>query len=75
MVRTITRHGNSSALPLDRTILEQLGVHVGDQVQMTYTNGSLVITPVQGVVSADQFAASQARMLKRYRTTLKHLAE
>jgi antitoxin component of MazEF toxin-antitoxin module len=75
MVRTITRHGNGSALPLDRTILEQLGMKVGDQVQVTVSNGSLVVTPMQGVISEKQFEQSQKKMLKRYQTTLKHLAE
>ena len=75
MVKTITRHGNGSAIPLDRTLLDQLGVQSGDQVQVTCTNGSLVITPVNLYITDEQFARSQPRMLKRYKTTLKHLAE
>lgn len=75
MVKTIKRHGNGSAIPLDRTILDQLGVEPGDQVQITCTNGSLVVTPVNTFIADEQFSRSQARMFKRYKTTLKHLAE
>ncbi len=75
MVKTITRHGNGSAIPLDKTILDQLGVQPGDQVQVTCTHGSLVVTPIHTYIDDERFTRSQARMLKRYRTTLKHLAE
>lgn len=75
MVKRITRHGNGSAIALDQTILEQLGLKIGDQVQLTCSSGSVVITPVHGVIPDAQFAASQAKMLKRYRTTLQHLAK
>ncbi len=75
MVKTITRHGNGSAIPLDRTLLDQLGVEPGDRVQLTCSNGSLVVTPLNTFIADEPFTRSQARMLKRYKTTLKHLAE
>lgn len=75
MVRTITRHGNGSALPLDRTTLDQLGVRVGDQVQVTISSGSLVVTPVHGVIPEEQFVKSQKKAIERYRKALEHLAE
>lgn len=75
MVKTITRHGNGSAIALDRPMLEQLGLKIGDQVQLTCSSGSVVITPVHGIIPDAEFAASQAKMLNRYRTTLEHLAK
>jgi putative addiction module antidote len=46
MVKTIRKVGNSNALLLDKAILELLGLREGGQVNLTVTNGSLIVTPV-----------------------------
>ena len=46
MVKTIRKVGNSNALLLDKAILELIGLREGGQVNLTVTNGSLVVTPV-----------------------------
>ncbi len=35
LTKTIHKVGNGSALPLDNTIIDMVGLHVGDQVQIT----------------------------------------
>ncbi len=46
MVKTIRKVGNSNALFLEKPILELLGLQEGGQVNLTLTNGSLIVTPV-----------------------------
>ena len=76
MVKTIRRVGNSNALLLDKPILELLGLSEGSQVNLTVTNGALVVTPVNPVpVEADKFQACLDRVMKTRHDLLKRLSE
>ena len=75
MIKAITRHGNGNALPLDKPLLEQLGLSTGSRVDLVVSGGSLVVTPVGGRIEAGQFARSSKRVLARYGPMLKRLAK
>lgn len=53
MPKTITKIGNSQGLILDAALCELTGLKVGDQINVTVRDGSVVIfTPLRQIVSA-----------------------
>ncbi len=76
MVKTLRRVGNSNALLLDKPIMELLGMSEGSQVNLTVTNGALVVTPVNPMlVPPDKFQASLDRVVAEWGDVLERLAK
>lgn len=76
MVKTLRRVGNSNALLLDKPILELLGLSEGSKVNLTVTNGALVVTPVNPApVDAEQFQTCLDRVVKEWGDVLEKLAK
>lgn len=76
MVKTIRKVGNSNALLLDKPILELLGLQEGGQVNLTVTNGSLVVTPVAAKsVDPDKLQACLNRVVDEWGDVLARLAK
>lgn len=76
MVKTLRRVGNSNALLLDKPIMELLGMSAGSQVNLTVTNGALVVTPVNPApVTPDKFQASLDRVVAEWGDVLERLAK
>jgi antitoxin component of MazEF toxin-antitoxin module len=46
MIKRLRKLGKSRGLVLDKTLLELLGLEPRGLVQLTLTNGSLIVTPV-----------------------------
>jgi antitoxin component of MazEF toxin-antitoxin module len=46
MIKRLQKVGNSNALILDLPIMEMVGLEEGKEVQLTVSNGSIIITPV-----------------------------
>lgn len=46
MVKKLQKVGNSNAIILDLPIMEMVGLEEGKEVQLTVSNGSIIITPV-----------------------------
>lgn len=47
MVKTLTKHGNSLALVIDKAILELLEIDASTPLSITTTGQHLLITPVR----------------------------
>ncbi len=76
MVKTLRRVGNSNALLLDKPIMELLGMSEGSQVNLTVTNGALIVTPVNpSPVTPDKFQASLDRVVAEWGDVLERLAK
>ena len=75
MIKKITKSGNSASITLDLALLELMHAHIGDEVNVTVHNGSLVITPVKAGLSAQQRTEAIDRFRKRYDSVLKKLAK
>jgi antitoxin component of MazEF toxin-antitoxin module len=73
MRKTLTRHGNSVALVIDKPILELL--QIGSEVDITTDGRSLIISPVVDERDDAKFKAALAKGHKRYGRMLKRLAE
>ncbi|MCA9764417.1 MAG: transcriptional regulator/antitoxin, MazE [Gemmatimonadetes bacterium] len=49
MITRIQKWGNSQGLRLSRTLLADIDAEIGDEVDVTVQDGTLVITPVRRV--------------------------
>jgi antitoxin component of MazEF toxin-antitoxin module len=76
MIKNIRKVGNSSALILDRALMELLGLEEGGEVQLTIHNGSLIVTPTNPhPVDMERFEECLSRVVSTRRKLLKRLAE
>lgn len=76
MIKQLRKVGNSQALILDKPILELLGIKDRGSVQLTITNGSLVVTPVQPATASDEhFRECLEHVVKSRRKVLKRLSQ
>ena len=76
MIKHLRKVGNSTALLLDKPILELLGIKETDAVQLTLSSGSLIVTPMQPTTAnQERFDESVERVMKRRRKLLKKLSQ
>lgn len=74
MVKTLQRHGNSQALVLDKPILDMLGAKEDTRFQLTVSNGSLIVTPINVGIGREQIDGIFQQLEPRYRDMLRRLA-
>jgi len=48
MIKTLTTHGNSLALVIEKPILQLLNIHPGTPLSITTNGRNIVVTPVKG---------------------------
>lgn len=75
MTKTLTRHGNSYALVIDKPILELLGVTPDTPFEIITDGQCLVLTPVRGTAEEKKFQESMGKVHKRFGRAMKRLAE
>ena len=76
MIKQLRKVGNSSALILDRAIMELIGLEENGEVQLTVHDGSLVLTPANPKqISPEQFERALSRVVRKRRSALRRLAE
>ena len=75
MVKSLTRHGNSLALLIEKPILELLGAGPDTPFDVTTDGQALVLTPVKDPARRRRFATALKRVNARYGGALRKLAE
>lgn len=75
MVKTLTKHGNSMALVIDKPILDLLNIDDSTELHITTDGQSLVISPVADKKRDARFKAAIGEMHKKYGKMMKRLAE
>ena len=75
MIKHLTSHGNSSALVIEKPILELLNINHETPLKITTDGDVLTITPVRDDTSRKMFKAAYEKARKRHAKTLKKLAE
>ncbi|HEY2252192.1 MAG TPA: hypothetical protein VGH74_14060 [Planctomycetaceae bacterium] len=76
MIKHLRKVGNSTALLLDKPILELMGIKETDAVQLTLSSGSLIVTPIPPTTAAqEKFDECVDRVMKRRRKLLKKLSQ
>lgn len=75
MTKTLTKHGNSYALVIDKPILELLQVTPETEFEIVTDGHSLVLTPVRSAAQEKKFEQALENAHKRFGRALKKLAE
>jgi len=75
MIKQLRKVGNSSALILDRALMELIGLEENGKVQLTVSNGSLVLTPASPkAITPEQLQEGLSRVIAKRRSALRRLA-
>ena len=75
MTKTLTRHGNSYALVIDRPILDLLRATPGTPFDIVTDGNSLVLTPVRDQEEERRFQDALQMVHTRFGRAMKKLAE
>ena len=75
MIKKLSKHGNSLALVIDRSILELLGIDEKTSLELSTDGAALVIAPVRDKKRRKRFELALASTNERYGKALKRLAE
>ena len=75
MTKTLTRHGNSLALVIEKPILDLLGADADTAFDITTDGQALILTPVTDASRLNTFKTALEKTNKRYSKALKKLAE
>ena len=75
MVKTLTKHGNSMALIIDRPILDLLKIDSDTPLDVSTDGKQLIISPLKPSARRKKFDAAQEWAHKRYGKAFQKLAE
>jgi antitoxin component of MazEF toxin-antitoxin module len=75
MVKSLTKHGNSYALLIEKPVLELLGADTNTPFDVTTDGQALILTPIKDPKRQLQFSAALETINKKYSKTLKQLAK
>lgn len=75
MIKTLTSHGNSAALIIDKPLLELLNISLNTPLKLSTDGKSLIITPINSVEREEKFQKALTDINLHHQTTLKKLAE
>jgi antitoxin component of MazEF toxin-antitoxin module len=75
MIKSLTKHGNSYALVIEKPILELLGASPETPFEIMTDGRCLVLTPVRDAEEEQKFEAALAMVHKRFGRAMQRLAE
>lgn len=75
MIKKLTKHGNSMALVIERSVLDLLGIDIDTPLEVSTDGNVLIIAPVRDESRAAKFREALDKTNRRYGRALKKLAE
>ena len=75
MIKKLSKHGNSLALVIDRSILDLLKIDETTPLEVSTDGQALIVAPVRDEAHRKRFEAALESTNERYRDVLKRLAE
>lgn len=76
MIKQLSKVGNSSALLLDKALMELVGLEEGGPVQITVQDGVLIVQPVSPTpVDEERFGQLLDKVVSDRRSALRKLAQ
>lgn len=75
MIKTLTKHGNSYAIIIDKPILELLHAGPDSEFEVITDGRCLVLSPVRAAKDEKKFEAAVEMVHKRFGRAMKRLAE
>jgi len=74
MIKTLSKVGNSSALILDKTLLELIGVGERGEVELQVQGDRLVVMPAKSGARQAELDTAHEALLARFGTAYQRLA-
>ena len=74
MIKTLVKHGNSSALVIEKPILSLLGATPESEFEVVTDGKSLILTPIQDSERHKQFRKAVEKTGKWFKKTFEELA-
>jgi len=75
MIKTLSKHGNSLALVIDRGVLDLLKIDEDTPLDISTDGQVLVVSPVRDAKRQEKFQTALKAANRRYGRTLKRLAD
>jgi antitoxin component of MazEF toxin-antitoxin module len=75
MIKTLTRHGNSYAVVIDKPILELLNIAPETPLEISTDGSSIRIAPAWDSVKAARLNLARKIMIEKYGKTFRKLAK
>jgi len=75
VIKTLTAHGNSAALIIDKPILELLDITMSTPLKIVTDGRNLIISPVRDARRDELFRSALAKVNEEHESTLRKLAE
>lgn len=75
MIKTLTKHGNSWALVIDKPILELLQIDPQQPVEISTDGHTLTVAPLGADERKEKVRAARKKINARYSAVFKKLAE
>jgi antitoxin component of MazEF toxin-antitoxin module len=75
MVKTLSKHGNSLALILDRAILDLLKIEQDTPLEVTTDGEGLIVRPIRKETHRARVRQAAKRVMDAHEKTLRKLAE
>ncbi len=74
MIKTLTSHGNSAALIIDKPVLELLKIDMDTPLEIVTDGRNLIISPLRNTKREGKVEKALAKINSRHGVTLKKLA-
>jgi antitoxin component of MazEF toxin-antitoxin module len=65
MIKTLTTHGNSLALVIEKPILQLLNIRAETPLSITTNGRNIVVTPVKGSIKKSRTAQGRGEVMKQ----------
>ncbi|MBU4486895.1 MAG: AbrB/MazE/SpoVT family DNA-binding domain-containing protein [Candidatus Delongbacteria bacterium] len=75
MIKKLVKHGNSSALIIDKPIIEMLHIDENTNLELSTDGVNIIISPVSGTDRTNMLRNSLGRINDKHSKTLKKLAK
>ncbi len=75
MIKKLIQHGNSSALIIDKPLMELLNIDIDTPLELSTDGNSITISPVANKAQFEKLNKSLNSINKKHSSTLKKLAK
>ena len=75
MIKKLVKHGNSSALIIDKPIIEMLHIDDNTNLELSTDGVNIIISPVSGINRTNMLKNSLQKINEKHSSTLKKLAK
>ena len=75
MIKTMIQHGNSSALVIDKPIMDLLNIEQNTPLEIITDGKNIIISPIRETNRLERLSSSLNKVNKKHSNTLKKLAK